>query len=85
MTITIKRPEADQLVRELVKLTRRSMTEVIVLALKEMLLREQGKKATSNLSEELMAVGKRCASLPDLDDRTPEQILGYNDIGMPRK
>jgi hypothetical protein len=26
----------------------------------------------------------RCAALPDLDTRSPEEILGYDEIGLPR-
>lgn len=37
-----------------------------------------------SLTEELVAIGQRCASLPDLDKRTPDQILGYDESGLPR-
>ncbi|MBI2679623.1 MAG: type II toxin-antitoxin system VapB family antitoxin [Candidatus Solibacter usitatus] len=34
--------------------------------------------------EELRAIRERCGELPVLDDRTPDQILGYDDKGLPR-
>jgi hypothetical protein len=35
------------------------------------------------LKEHLLTIAKRCASLPLLDRRTPDEILGYDDYGMP--
>jgi hypothetical protein len=29
-----------------------------------------------------MEIGERCASLPDLDTRTPDQMLGYDEQGL---
>jgi antitoxin VapB len=36
-----------------------------------------------SLKEELPAIGRRCAALPVLDARTPEEILGYDENGLP--
>lgn len=33
------------------------------------------------LLPDMIAISKRCAALPDLDTRSPEEILGYNEIG----
>lgn len=35
------------------------------------------------LKERLMKISQRCAGLPVLDNRTPDEILGYNETGMP--
>lgn len=35
------------------------------------------------IAERLKQISHACASLPILDDRSPEEILGYNDIGLP--
>jgi antitoxin VapB len=34
--------------------------------------------------DQLLEIGRRCAALPDLDPRSPEEILGYAEIGLPR-
>ncbi len=39
---------------------------------------------TPRLRDEIVAIGKRCASLPVLDPRSPEEILGYDEHGLPR-
>lgn len=33
------------------------------------------------LLRDMIAISQRCAALPDLDTRSPEEILGYNEIG----
>jgi antitoxin VapB len=35
------------------------------------------------LADELLAIGKRCAALPDQDVRTADEILGYDAHGLP--
>ncbi len=34
-------------------------------------------------ADELMELGARCATRPRLDDGSPEEILGYDDVGLP--
>lgn len=49
-------------------------------------LRESDTEAPSKATlEELAAISKRCAALPVLDGRSPEEILGYADdpFGLP--
>ncbi|MBO0612917.1 hypothetical protein [Thiothrix fructosivorans] len=42
-------------------------------------------QATSQtaLKERLLTIAKRCAALPLLDRHTPDEILGYDQFGMP--
>jgi antitoxin VapB len=37
-----------------------------------------------SLADELDAIGKQCAALPVLDSRTPDEMLGYDEHGLPR-
>ncbi len=84
MALSIKHPEADRLARELARSTGEGLTEAVIKALRERLARQRGRKAGRRLSEELRAIGERCAALPVLDERTPDEILGYDDRGLPR-
>jgi hypothetical protein len=36
-----------------------------------------------NIKNRLIEIGKHCASLPLSDNRTPDEILGYNHQGIP--
>lgn len=83
MALSIKHPEADRLARELAARTGESLTEAVVVALRERLARQTGRSRVVPLREELAAIRKRCAALPVLDERRPEEIVGYDEHGLP--
>jgi len=83
MALSIKHPEADRLARELAATTGESLTEAVVQALRERLARERGRRRALPLRDELRAIRQRCAKLPVVDTRSPEEILGYDDTGVP--
>lgn len=37
----------------------------------------------SDIAASIMAMGAACSSLPVLDNRSADEILAYNDIGLP--
>jgi len=41
------------------------------------------RSAFPSFATEIIAISDHCASLPVLDDRTPEEILGYEEKGVP--
>ena len=84
MAISLKDPEADRLAREVAARTGETLTRAIVVALKERLIRLKGKRRPRSLREDLRAIGRRCAALPTLDDRPADDVLGYDDRGLPR-
>ncbi len=53
-------------------------------ALKERLAREERKQNTELLLEQMEEISRRCASRPVLDDRSDEEIIGYDEYGVPR-
>ena len=80
MAINIKNAEADRLARELSEITGETITEAVIKSLAERLEREKNKQTTSvPLQEELLSIAKRYQALPTLDNRTEEEILGYDD------
>jgi antitoxin VapB len=83
VALSIKHPEADRLARELAALTGETLTDAVVIALRERLARQAGRARVVSLGEELATIRQRCASLPVLDDRRPEQIIGYDRHGLP--
>ncbi len=84
MALSLKDPEADRLAREVAERTGETLTGAIVVALRERLARLKGRHKRRLLSEELREIGERCAALPTLDDRTDDEILGYDENGRPR-
>jgi antitoxin VapB len=83
VALSIKDPEADRLARELAARTGETLTEAVVVALRERLARQTGRDRAVPLREELAAIRNRCAALPVLDQRSAEAILGYDERGLP--
>lgn len=84
MALSIKNEEADRLARELAEATGESLTEAVITALRERLRREKGRVRGPRLRESLRRIRHRCSRLPVLDARPAEEILGYDDAGLPR-
>ena len=80
--LNIKNPEADRLARALARATGETITEAVIQALRERLQRQQGRATAPNLTEDLLAISARCAALPDVDLRSPDEILEVS--GFPR-
>ena len=84
MALSIEHPDADRLARELARVTGETLTDAVINALRERLRREKARSSKPLLLEELRAIRERCAALPVLDNRSPEEILDYNEIGLPQ-
>jgi antitoxin VapB len=41
-------------------------------------------RRAAEFADQLEEIAAHCASLPVLDDRRAEKILGYDDAGLPR-
>lgn len=83
MAFSIKNPQADQLARELAAATGESLTKAVTSALREQLERVTARGGGRSLADELDEIAERCAALPVLDSRTPDEILGYDESGLP--
>ena len=84
MPLSIKDPDADRLARALARRTGETLTEAVIKALRERFEREQRKEETiESLVEDVMEIGRHCAALPLLDPRRPDEIMGYDENGVP--
>ncbi len=81
MALSIRNAQAEQLAREVAKISGENLTQAIINALEERLERLKGRRTAINIVQEIMNISKRCRSLPDMDRRSPEEILGYNQSG----
>ena len=82
--LNIKDGEAYRMARETSQMTGESLTEVVRKSLRERLRREKRRAPDSVVMEKLREICDRYAELPALDDRTDDEIIGYDDIGVPR-
>ena len=84
MHLSIKNDEAHRLASELAELTGETLTAVVISALRAQLTRERRSRSSASVAEQLMAIARRYAALPDADGRTPEDVIGYDENGLPR-
>jgi antitoxin VapB len=83
MALSIKDPETERLAKALAQKTGESITLATRRALEDRLRRVGNASRRDLLLEELAASRRRFAALPVLDDRTPDEILGYDVNGLP--
>jgi antitoxin VapB len=84
MALSIKMPEADRLARRLADTTGETITVAVLLAIRERLEREEHRRRDkAALLEEVRAISHHCASLPVLDTRTEDEIMGWDENGLP--
>lgn len=83
MAFSVKNSEADRLVREVMKITGENLTDAVVHSLQERLERVSGRREPLSVREELIRIAERVQSLPDLDTRSADEIIGYDENGLP--
>ena len=84
MALSIKDAKADRMARELAHATGETITQAVTAAVEERLTRVRRRHRARRLADELDEIAKRCAALPVHDLRTPDEILGYDEHGLPR-
>ncbi len=83
MGLTIGSEEARHLAEELAALTGESVSAVVTVALRERLNRERRRRSRSGVADGLMELGRRYAALPDRDPGTADDLVGYDEHGLP--
>jgi len=83
MALNIRRSETEYLVKELATLTGESKTEAVTRAVEERLDRLRREGRGRRLADELDKIALHCSELPVLDDREADEIIGYDQFGVP--
>ena len=84
MALSIKDPETERLARALAERTGETITVATRRALQDRLRRtgsETQRKAA--LLEDMAASRRRWGALPILDNRSADEIIGYDENGLP--
>ncbi len=84
MALNIRNPETEELAETLAKLTGETKTQAVTKALRDRLERVRRRLSGRRLADELDEIALHSASLPVLDDRDADEILGYDESGLPR-
>ena len=83
MALSLKDKETDRLARAVAALTGETLADAVRIALAERLERERLRRGEgTGLADRLEQFGRDCAALPDLDPRSPDEIVGYDRNGM---
>jgi antitoxin VapB len=84
MALNVKNDRADRLARELAEVTGESMTTAITVALEERLVRERARRLRPDPADRLASIARSAHALPRFDERSADDILGYDEFGLPR-
>lgn len=84
MALNINHAEAERLARELSAATGEPLTEAVVNALRERLERRQKRRPVPlNAKQVQREARQRLLRLPVRDARPADEILGYDERGLP--
>lgn len=84
MAMSIKSLQVERLAREIAAKTGESLTGAIQKALEERLGRLETERGKEVIMTQLQDILRRVDKMPVVDPRTPNEILGYDDRGLPR-
>lgn len=81
MALSIEHQQSEELAGQLVAVTSETITQAVSHALEERLHRVQARPSGPALAAALLRISERCSALPDLDARSPEEILDWDEHG----
>ena len=79
-TLYVKNPAAHRLAEQVSKRMGVTLTDAVISALEDKLQRTARPLDRAKID----ALCARMDALPDIDTRTPDEILGYDEFGIPR-
>ena len=81
VALNIKNPHTERLAQLIARETGETLTQAVTIALEERLERLRGSRMAPDTVQAILEIAARCSALPDLDKRTPDEILGYDETG----
>ena len=84
MALSIKDPATERLARDLARQTGENITTATRRALEERLHRVSGLPRQKLLLDSLAEIRRRWAAMPQIDKRSADEIIDYDDNGLPR-
>lgn len=85
MALSIEDPKIESLARDLAARTGESVAVATRRALEERIRRVATDAERKRLLDDLAASRKRWAKMPIVDDRSEDEILGYDANGLPSR
>jgi antitoxin VapB len=83
MALSIKNEDTERLARQVARETGETLTEAIQKALQERWERLKARRRNQVLAGQVEDLLRRVDALPTLDSRTEDEILAYDEHGIP--
>jgi antitoxin VapB len=86
MALVIDNPETERLVEELARKTGHKPDEAIAELIREKLAASSAEAPFDppDIWERVKKIQDRVAAMPDVDTRSADEIIGYDEYGVPR-
>ena len=85
LPISIKNDQTEVLARKLAELTGETITEAVRAAVAERYDRLCRARSGRSRLDELTVIALRCAKRPVISQLSDDEILGYDDFGVPTR
>jgi antitoxin VapB len=85
MPLSIKNQETEATARKLADLTGESLTEAVRVAVEERYERLSKKRAGRSRLDALNEIALRCSSRPVVSTMNADEVLGYDELGIPTR
>jgi antitoxin VapB len=83
MALSIKNSEVERLARELAAKTDESITDAVLIALRERLARQDSERDRDRFVERIGRIGDDVHPHLIADPRSDDEIIGYDEHGLP--
>ena len=83
MPLNIKDDDTHALAKRLAGLTGESLSKAVKRAIQDRLAQVEKSRDGSRIAAELDHIALHCANLPRRDRRSADQIIGYDEHGLP--
>lgn len=83
MALNIRNVKTEELAATVAELTGETKTAAVTIALQERLTRLKRQGNSRRLADELNEIALHCAALPVYDDRSADELIGYDERGLP--
>lgn len=83
MPLNIKDADTHALAKRLASVTGDSLTKAVKRAIQERLAQVERVQGGMRLADELDRIALHCAGLPRRDRRGADEIVGYDELGLP--
>ena len=84
MAISIRNPRVEALAKDVARRTGENMTQAIERALEQRLVQLRTQREKQATIRRVRQIVERFNRRPTLDSRSPDEILGYDEHGLPR-